>query len=257
MNVTLSIPSANVVAAEKHILSIEGLDLKGGERLAVVGRSGSGKSTFLKLIAGLVSFNGKPVTFQANGATSTYAEFTNRVEPRTLRTKGIQIAYVPQQLGLWSHLSILDNVTLPARRLKGLSKKEAEQRCKTVLSELGLLGKMYNRPAQLSGGEQQRIAIARAALCAPELILLDEITSALDPTTTGEILDLLPRLFSRDATFVFVTHQFGFARQFATHVALFSDGRYAGKAEAKQIDRGAADNTLLRLVSDSKRFYSW
>lgn len=257
MTVALSVPRAHVFAGGKGILVIDGLDLRSGERIAVIGRSGSGKSTFLKLLSGLVPFNGQPISFFNAGEVSRKIEFTDRVEPQRLRTIDIQIAYVPQQLGLWSHLSILENITLPARRLRGLDEHIAEARCRVILTELGLIDKIHDRPSQLSGGEQQRIAIARAALCSPQLILLDEITSALDPTTTGEILSLLPKLFPENSTVIFVTHQYGFARQFATHALFFERGTCVTKVTPADIDNGTADQGLLALVSDSKRFYSW
>lgn len=251
--------SAIVTAENQPILQVHGLDIGMGERIAVVGRSGSGKTTFLKMLAGLVPFDGEPITFRNTETTDcdSVSSFTKCVEPRLLRNRGIQIAYVPQQLGLWSQLSILSNVTLPALRAADVPLEEAERKCRAILSELGLLHKLRDRPSQLSGGEQQRVAIARAALCAPQLILLDEITSALDPTTTGEILGLLPRLFPSSATIIFVTHQFGFAREFATHVAFFSEGHYITKVPRLDIDSGVANKVLLSLVEDSKKFYSW
>jgi polar amino acid transport system ATP-binding protein len=257
MSVALWIPGVNVAADGRIILAVEKFRLESGNRVAVVGRSGSGKSTFLKLLAGLVGFDGEAVSFQNDVSNSSPIVFSRRVDAQSLRAHGIQVAYVPQQLGLWSHMSILENVTLPARRLTGLDKKEAVRRCHEILTDLGLASKINDRPSQLSGGEQQRVAIARAALCSPQLILLDEITSALDPSTTGEILGLLPKLFPNNATIIFVTHQYGFARQFATCVLFFEGGRYIAKARTEDIDGGTAHEGLLRLVSDSKRFYSW
>ncbi len=237
-------------------MSIARLELDAAARVAVVGRSGSGKTTFLKLLAGLVQFGGGPLTF-CDSRSSRTVNFVGRVEARKLRSIGLQTAYVPQQLGLWSHMTILDNVTLPARRLTGLGQQDSESRCREILSQLGLIHKINDRPSQLSGGEQQRIAIARAVLCRPNLILLDEITSALDPSTTGEILGLLPRLFADDATLIFVTHEYGFAKQFATHVLFFDQGEYIANVTTGQIDQAVADKRLMRLVEDSKRFYSW
>jgi polar amino acid transport system ATP-binding protein len=252
----LSIPEASVFVDAKRLLTVKDFVVAPGERVAIVGRSGSGKTTLLKLIAGLVVFEGS-VSFRNMDGSLRSLAFTGRVDARLLRTIGFQLAYVPQHLGLWSHLDISDNITLPARRLTGLTGEEADHRCRRILTELGLIDKIHNRPSQLSGGEQQRIAIARASLCSPQLILLDEITSALDPTTTGEILSLLPKFFSKDATVIFVTHQYGFARQFATHVGFILEGRFITKVTTGMVDSGMGDPNLMQLVFDSKKFYSW
>jgi polar amino acid transport system ATP-binding protein len=251
------IPKVEVVVDQRRIISVEPLELQAGERVAVVGRSGSGKSTFLKMLAGLVQFDGQPISISGGLDEGETLQFSRLIDPRRLRRAGIQIAYVPQQLGLWFNMSVRDNITLPARRLLGHSEEQAEDECRRILDRLGLSQKINSRPIQLSGGEQQRVAIARAALCNPNIVLLDEITSALDPSTTGEILKLLPNVFSPESIVAFVTHQFGFARQFASQVIFFENGFSAGKTSMDKIQKGTAEKGLQTLVNDSKLFYSW
>lgn len=238
-------------------MGVSELALQSGDRIAVVGRSGSGKSTFLKMLAGLVRFEGQPISVTIENGKTELLSFSDRVDSRRLRTCGVQIAYVPQQLGLWSTMSVRDNITLPIRRLRGYSEKQAMEMCRGILVELGLIDKIEERPFRLSGGEQQRIAIARAALCEPELVLLDEITSALDPSTTGEVLGLLSRVFPERSTVIFVTHQFGFARRYASQILMFERQTSLGASSISAIDDGTAPEALLRLVSDSQKFYSW
>ena len=257
MTFAVNIHGATVLRSQRKIMTVDRLKLQCGDRLAVVGRSGSGKSTFIKMLAGLMPFEGPAICVENQKNFAQEIAFSGQIDGRRLRAAGLQIAYVPQQLGLWFNMSVGENIALPAQRLLGYSKMQATDECKGLLTKLGLASKLNDRPSQLSGGEQQRVAIARAAICKPDIVLLDEITSALDPSTTAEILGLLPEMFDKKSAIVFVTHQFGFARQFANHVLFFENGVGAEKLSVNEAIDKAANEGLKKLILDSKRFYSW
>ena len=181
----------------------------------LIGASGSGKSTLLRCINGL-----EPVQ-------SGYIRVGNVIVSEQLADQNElrkRVSIVFQQFNLFPHMSALDNVSLGPRRVQKKSKGEAEQEAQALLERVGLGNKSRRYPDALSGGEQQRVAIARALAMRPDALLLDEITSALDPELVGEVLQIVAELAHEGMTMVLATHEMGFARDVATTVHFLADG---------------------------------
>lgn len=189
--------------------------IRKGERIAVIGPSGSGKSVFLRSIAMLEKPDRGSVFI--NGADITGKE----VDLNRVREK---MGMVYQGFHLFSHLNVLDNITLAPRWIKKLSVSESEGKAKELLSMVGLADKALNYPHQLSGGQQQRIAIARCLAMEPDIMLFDEPTSALDPVMTGEVLAIIRKLAKIGLTMLIVTHEMEFAREVADRVFYLDEG---------------------------------
>ncbi len=200
---------------ELHVLKGIDLSVREGEVLAIIGPSGCGKSTLLRCInllerpeQGQVIFDGK-----------------------NLLEKGIDINHIRARLGivfqsynLFPHKNVLDNITLGLQEVLGMSREEAVALAKEQLARVGLADKLNAWPSQLSGGQQQRVAIARALAMTPRAILLDEVTSALDPETIGEVLAVMKALAKEGMTMIVVTHEMGFAREVADRVVFMDQG---------------------------------
>lgn len=191
------------------------LDVHAGECVVLIGASGSGKSTLLRCVNlleqvddGIIHLAGEEIT-------------DPRVDADGVRAR---IGIVFQAYNLFPHLSVIDNVTLAPRRVHGVDAATARERGLAMLERVGLAHKATARPDDLSGGQQQRVAIARALVNEPVLMLLDEVTSALDPELVGEVLDLLRELKGDGMTMVLNTHEMGFARQVADTVCFLHDG---------------------------------
>jgi polar amino acid transport system ATP-binding protein len=199
-----------------QVLRDVSLDIEAGEIIAVIGRSGSGKSTLLRCINGL-----EPI--QA-GTISIDGVRVN--DPGTdLRKLRQQVGIVFQSYNLFPHLSVCDNITLAPRVVKGQDRDAAREVARAVLRRVGLEEKLDAYPQQLSGGQQQRVAIARSLAMDPKLMLFDEITSALDPELTGEVLKVLEEVAKAGMTMILVTHEMGFARRFGSRVVFMHEGR--------------------------------
>ncbi len=185
------------------------------EVVVLIGASGSGKSTLLKT-ANLLERIDDGQIFLAGTDISDPSVDADAVRAR--------IGVVFQHYNLFPHLSVLDNVTLALRKVHGVSRAEADQRGRTLLNRIGLAERAADYPDRLSGGQQQRVAIARAVATDPELLLLDEITSALDPQLVGEVLDLVGELKAAGSTILMATHEIGFARRVADRVVFLAEG---------------------------------
>lgn len=193
-------------------------DINKGDVLCLVGPSGGGKSTFLRSLNLLEIPTGGSIFFDG-------VEITN---PKTnideVRKK---IGMVFQHFNLFPHLTILENMTLSPINVLKLSKSEAEEKAKVLLTRVGLIEKMDTYPNMLSGGQKQRVAIVRSLMMNPEVMLFDEPTSALDPEMVGEVLDVMKELANEKMTMVVVTHEMGFAREVANRVAFLDQGQFA------------------------------
>jgi polar amino acid transport system ATP-binding protein len=195
------------------------LHVPAGQKLALIGPSGSGKSSVLRLIVGLddpdegqISLGGR-VTFDA------------AQRPQRQPGRPGEVGMVFQHFNLFPHMTALRNVSFAPERVLGLTCAQAEARAHELLVRVGLEDKLAVKPARLSGGQKQRVAIARALAMQPRVMLFDEITSALDPETVGEVLVVLRDLArTTDMTMLLVTHQMGFAREFADQVAFLAGG---------------------------------
>ncbi|HHY01999.1 MAG TPA: amino acid ABC transporter ATP-binding protein [Paracoccus sp.] len=196
---------------------LKGIDLtvQNGEVLTIIGGSGSGKSTLLTCINGLEPIDSGRILVDG---TEVHARSTNL---NKLRQK---IGIVFQQWNAFPHLTVLENVMLAPRKVKGMSKSEAEAMAVKQLEHVGLGDKLAVYPSRLSGGQQQRMAIARALAMSPKYMLFDEVTSALDPMLVGEVLDTLRLLASDGMTMICVTHEMKFAREVSDRVAFFHQG---------------------------------
>ncbi|MFT3972472.1 MAG: amino acid ABC transporter ATP-binding protein [Amaricoccus sp.] len=196
---------------------LKGIDLTvaRGEVLTVIGGSGSGKSTLLTCINGLEPIDSGRIRIDG---TEVHAKGTDL---NKLRRK---VGIVFQQWNAFPHLTVLENVMLAPRKVLGLSKAEAEEIAVRQLGHVGLAEKLKVYPSRMSGGQQQRMAIARALAMSPEYMLFDEVTSALDPMLVGEVLDTLRMLASEGMTMICVTHEMKFAREVSDRVAFFHQG---------------------------------
>ena len=199
---------------EKEVLKGVSLELAAHEVVALIGPSGSGKSTLLRCLNLLEPIDDGRILLDGDDISDP------RVKPDRVRAR---FGVVFQSYNLFPHLSVLDNVTLAARTVHKVPRREAEERGMRLLERIGLTDKAKEHPDRLSGGQQQRAAIVRAIATDPEVLLLDEITSALDPELVGEVLDLVGELAADGATILMATHEMAFARDVA-HRVLFLDG---------------------------------
>jgi polar amino acid transport system ATP-binding protein len=197
---------------------LRGLDITVGHHQAVVliGASGSGKSTLLRCINGLVSVDAGRIVL--DGALDVTSFDTDMDAARR------RIGIVFQSYNLFPHMSVLDNVALAPRKVLGRSKAESIDAARALLARFGLEAKADEYPDRLSGGQAQRVAIVRALAMEPELMLFDEITSALDPLLVGEVLEAVRELKETGLTLLMATHEMGFAREVADKVCFLKDG---------------------------------
>ncbi|MBW9104243.1 ectoine/hydroxyectoine ABC transporter ATP-binding protein EhuA [Paraburkholderia phenoliruptrix] len=212
------------------------LDIGRNEKVAIIGPSGSGKSTLLRVLMtldpltdGMIEVDGEPLTHMHKNGQLVPASLKHL---RRVRSK---IGMVFQSFNLFPHMTALANTIEAPMQVLGLSRKEATERARDLLSLVGLEDKCNHYPSQLSGGQQQRVAIARALAMRPKVMLFDEVTSALDPELCGEVLNVIRRLGSEhNLTMLMVTHQMGFAREFADRVCFFSQGKIIEQGPPQQ-----------------------
>lgn len=195
-----------------------------GEVTVLIGRSGSGKSTALRCIDRFETIDGGEIEVCGRRVDD------GRLDLRALR---LDVGIVFQSYNLFPHLTIEENITLAPHAVKGVPKAEARTLAARVLAQVGLEDKLHAYPEQLSGGQQQRAAIARSLAMQPKVMLFDEVTSALDPELTGEVLKVIEALAAEGMTMVMVTHEMGFARGIADQVVFMHKGKVheAGPAD--------------------------
>ena len=201
----------------KTILDGLSLSAERGDVVSLIGPSGSGKSTLLRVLIGLTPPTGG--TVRIGGEAINYAD---KAGLKSLRRR---MSIVFQQFNLFQNMSVLDNLTLAPVHTLGVARAEAEARALDLLANVGLADKAGNYPDQLSGGQQQRVAIARALAMQPEILLLDEVTSALDPERVGEVLETIRSLASTGITMLLVSHEMAFVREISTKVVMMDEGR--------------------------------
>ena len=237
-----SYPGTGRRGPRKVVLDGIDLDVTEHECVVVVGSSGSGKSTLLRVIDLLEDVDDGQVLLDGVDVADPW------VDADAARAR---MSMVFQQYNLFPHLSVLDNVTLALRLVHGRRRAEAEAAGVHMLEKVGLSHKARSYPDELSGGEQQRVAIARALVSGPELLLLDEVTSALDPELVGEVLDLLVALRDEGTTMVVATHEMSFARDVADEVVFLHEGRVHERGTPGQVlddpQRGRTQEFLRRL----------
>ncbi|MEN8199304.1 MAG: amino acid ABC transporter ATP-binding protein [Thermodesulfobacteriota bacterium] len=221
---------------------LKGIDLEvnKGEVLSVIGGSGSGKSTLLYCINGIeIIQQGKILV----DGIDVHARGTNR---NKLRQK---LGMVFQQWNSFPHLTVLENASLAPRIVLKMGKKEATEVAKRELNHVGLGDKFDEYPTRMSGGQQQRLAIARALAMKPDYMLFDEVTSALDPELVGEVLDTLRMLRDDGMTMICVTHEIGFAREVSDKVAFFHQGIIEEMGSPEQVIVSPQQETTQKFLS--------
>lgn len=223
-------PRLRVSGLKKHYADrvvIDGVDLEvfPGQIVALIGASGSGKSTLLKCVNLIEEISDGQIFLDGDDISAP------GVQEDSVRA---QIGLVFQSFNLFSHLSIMDNITLALRHVKQLPKAEAETIAQKWLDRIGLGDRGDSYPDKISGGQQQRSAIARAVAMDPKVLLLDEVTSALDPELVGEVLDLIRDLKKTGTTILMATHELAFAKEVADWVIFLEQGKIYEEGEAAE-----------------------
>jgi polar amino acid transport system ATP-binding protein len=216
MDVKLRLTGVWKSFGENHVLNGIDLTVGKGELVCLIGASGSGKSTILRCINLLEPVDDGEILLDGLDITAP------EIDPRDIRRR---VGLVFQSFNLFPHMTALDNVLLAPRRVLGKPEGQVRQEAEGLFERFGLADRMKHYPDQLSGGQQQRVAIIRALAMAPEVMLLDEITSALDPELVGEVLDVVRKLKSEGMTMILATHEMGFAREAADRVCFLDRGR--------------------------------
>ncbi|MEX0619973.1 MAG: amino acid ABC transporter ATP-binding protein [Solirubrobacterales bacterium] len=216
----MSVPVLEITGVTKSFgdrLVLDGLDIAVAEHRAValIGASGSGKSTLLRCIDLLEEIDDGDIFLDGEVITDP------SVDPVSVRRR---LGFVFQAFNLFPHMSVLDNVTLGAVRSGSMSKREATDRGRELLARFGLGEREADRPDQLSGGQQQRVALVRAFASRPRALLLDEVTSALDPELVGDVLEAVREMKDEGMTMIIATHEMTFAREVADQIAFLHEG---------------------------------
>ena len=199
--------------------ALKGIDIsiRKGEIVVILGPSGSGKSTYIRTLNRLQPHSGGTVVIDG----ITIDDETTVADMKYVRA---EIGFVFQQFNLFPHLTIMENITLAPMKVKGMPKRQAEDKAMELLEKVGIPEQAYKYPSGLSGGQQQRVAIARALAMDPKIMLFDEPTSALDPEMIKEVLDVMIELAKEDVTMIVVTHEMGFSKEVADRCILFDEG---------------------------------
>jgi ABC-type polar amino acid transport system ATPase subunit len=209
-------------------LVLDGIDVTvtAGQVLTVIGPSGSGKSTLLRTVNLLEPVDSGRIFLEGE-------EITRKGVNRNVIRQRIGIVF--QQFNLFPHLKVMDNLTIAARRVRHIPRKEANVRARELLERVGLPEKAKSYPHQLSGGQQQRVAIARALMMSPHVMLFDEITSALDPELVGEVLVVMRDLARDGMTMLVVTHEMQFAREVGDWLVFMDEGRIVEQGKPTEV----------------------
>jgi polar amino acid transport system ATP-binding protein len=240
----LSVDRVGKVFGAHRVLEDVSFQMRAGEVIAIIGPSGSGKSTLLRCINQLEPPTEGSVTI--DDVTIKAGHAPSRRELVTLRRR---IGMVFQSFNLFPHLSVLRNVSLAQERTMGRSRKEAEERSLELLARVGLADKASQFPVRCSGGQQQRIAIARALALEPEIMLFDEPTSALDPELGLEVLSVMKELATSGMTMIVVTHEMHFAESVSDRVIIMADGRVLEEGESEEVMRRPKTERAAKFLS--------
>ncbi len=232
------------------------LDVERGETVVVIGPSGCGKTTLLRCVClldqideGSIYLDGRPIVSAEYGRQ---AQLQTNVNAHRLR-----VGMVFQHLHVWPHLSVLNNLLLAPRVVRGLNGGEIAKRADMLLQKMGIADKGAQLASTLSGGQQQRVALARALMMEPEILLLDEITSALDPELVGDVLEIIAGLAAEGRTMIVVTHEMLFAAEIATRVVFMDEGVIAESGPQKQLLERPQTERLRRFLARVTRHRIW
>ncbi len=245
MGVVVQMPLLEIVDLHKYfgeLHVLKGIDLcvEKGEVVVIIGPSGSGKSTLLRCVNRLEEPTSGKIILDGVDITDRKVDI-NKVRQR--------IGIVFQQFNLFPHLTALQNITLAPVKIKKMDKKEAEELAMRLLEKVGLADKADYYPSQLSGGQQQRVAIARALAMNPEVMLFDEVTSALDPELVKEVLDVMKQLARDGMTMLVVTHEMGFAKEVGDRVIFMDEGVIVEEGKPEKIFSDPENERTRRFLS--------
>jgi len=232
-----------------RVLDGVSLSVSRGEVASVIGPSGGGKSTLLRCINGLETFEAGEVQVDE---VLLQAGAAKREMANTLRALRRRVGMVFQQFHLFPHMTVLDNVLAGPLYVLNRSRDEAEPEARQLLARVGLAEKLTAMPEQLSGGQQQRVAIARALAMKPEVILFDEPTSALDPLMAAEVISVITDLAKSGQTMIVVTHAMGFARNVSHTVHIMHAGRVAESGPPEQIFENPREEVTRTFLAQTK-----
>jgi len=247
MAAKLELDGVHKTYGDKVVLAGIDLEVHEHEVVCLIGPSGSGKSTLLRCVdlldpidSGAIRLDGVDTTARGTDANSVRR----------------RVGIVFQAYNLFPHMSVLDNVTLGPRRALGVDRRSAEATARELLDRFGLGAEVDQYPNRISGGQNQRAAIVRALMADPEILLLDEVTSALDPELVGEVLGVIRELAGRGLTMILATHEMGFARDVADRVAFLHEGRVLEEAPPAELfgsPKFERTKQFLRRVNDAGR----
>lgn len=239
----IKISKLSKLFGKTKILDEINLDVKRGETLSIIGSSGCGKSTLLKCINGLEKVSSGSITVAGEDITE------KRTNLNKIRTR---MGIVFQQFNLFPHMTVKQNIILAPIKVKKMKRNEAEFIAMELLERVGLLDKLDKYPDQLSGGQAQRVAIARCLAMQPDIMLFDEPTSALDPQMTIEVCDTLKDLANDDLTMVIVTHEMSLAKEISNNVAFLSKGKIIEKASPEEIFSNPKEPETMKFLESVK-----
>jgi len=225
---------------ENEVLRGVSLELRRHEVVCLIGASGSGKSTLLRCVNMLERIDGGDIVLFGKSLTDP------RIDPKLVRR---HIGIVFQSYNLFPHLTVIDNVMLGPVRAHKRDREQVRQEATVLLERIGLKDRANDYPERLSGGQQQRVAIVRSLAMRPAILLLDEVTSALDPTLVGEVLDLLSELAHQGMTMLIATHEMAFARDVAHEVAYLDKGVLVEKGPPAQIFNSPREDSTKNFLS--------
>ena len=237
----IEIKSLNAYYDKLHVLKDINLNVEKGEILSLIGPSGSGKSSLLKMLVGLLT----PKSGEVN-LNNKSVSYSNKSDLRSVRE---QIAIVFQQYNLFQNMNVLKNVCIAPTKIQKRDQKQVEEQAINLLEKVGLKDKLKSYPDELSGGQQQRVAIARALCLNPEILLLDEVTSALDPELVQEVLDTIRILASEGMTMLIVSHEMSFVKEVSNKVVFMDEGSIIEVNDPKIIFDNPKEKRTLDFVS--------
>jgi len=236
---------------EHEVLKGVSLEAHKGDVISMIGSSGSGKSTFLRCInlletptSGEIQVQGEQIDFKTNRQGIRVPSSQKQVEKMRSR-----LSMVFQGFNLWSHMTVMENIIEAPVNVLGLSRSEATDRAKALLDRVGLYDRRDYYPNHMSGGQQQRAAIARALAMEPDVMLFDEPTSALDPELVGEVLKVMRELAEEGRTMIVVTHEMAFARDVSNKVLFLHDGQIEEQGDPKQVFNHPESERMKQFLS--------
>ena len=223
----LDIVNLKAAYGEQPVLENITLPVEKGDIVSLIGPSGSGKSTLLRVLMGLLLPSEGYVCLEGQKLS-----YDNKEQLRQLRSS---VAIVFQQYNLFKNMTVLENVMITPTKIKGRPKAEVEREARRLLERVGLSHRLQAYPDELSGGQQQRVAIARALALKPKILLLDEVTAALDPEMVNEVLDTIRELAAEGMTMFIVSHEMSFVREVSSKVVFMADGEVIESGTPRQI----------------------